>query len=334
MSGKSFFILTGAVLICTAFCWLCLFTVYPTEIVIVTQFGNPVKTVMDPGLQVKLPSPVQTVNRIDKRLQVFTTKVIQQLTSDKKSLLLQTYCCWKVKEPLKFLQSLGSTQTGNDRLTDIVNSELGAILGNFKLSDLITLEESGSSLPLLEVKLTKMCSSRAMDLFGIEIDRIGIRQLSLPAANARAVFDRMKAERSRDAARYRAEGEEIASGIQAKADRQKAEILAEAYREAEVIRGKADAEASRIYTEAYKKDLQFFDFLKSMEVYKKVLGSNSYLLISSTSSVFGHFFSHNNGFSLKNTPGDDHKKAIPSDTVTIRDESRGNSRVLEVGEKE
>lgn len=295
MRGKNLLILLILCAVVAGFCKLCMFTVYPVEIVIVTEFGNPVRTVSEPGLYFKLPSPVQTLNRMDKRLQVFNTKVIQQLTADKKSVLLQTYCCWRIKEPLKFLQSLGSIQRGNERLSDIVNSELGALLGNFQLSNLITLSEEGSSLPLLEEKLTLISSKRALDLFGIEIASIGVRQLSLPAENARAVFDRMKAERSRDAARYRAEGEEIASGIQARAEREKAEILAKAYKEAEIIRGKADAEAARIYSEAYNRDLEFFDFLKSMEVYKKVLGSNSYLLISSKSPVFRHFFSYSEG---------------------------------------
>jgi membrane protease subunit HflC len=295
MRGKNLLIFLILCAVVAGLCKLCLFTVYPVEIVIVTEFGNPVRTVSEPGLYFKLPSPVQTINRMDKRLQVFNTKVIQQLTADKKSVLLQTYCCWRINEPLKFLQSLGSIQRGNERLSDIVNSELGALLGNFELSNLITLSEEGSSLPLLEEKLTSISSKRALDLFGIEIASIGVRQLSLPAENARAVFDRMKAERSRDAARYRAEGEEIASGIQARAEREKAEILAKAYKEAEIIRGKADAEAARIYSEAYNRDLEFFDFLKSMEVYKKVLGSNSYLLVSSKSPVFRHFFSYSEG---------------------------------------
>jgi len=293
-----------SVVVLALFGYLCLYTVAPTDIVIVTQFGDPVKTVKIPGLQIKLPSPIQTVNRLDKRLQVFNTKVIQQLTADKKSVLLQAYCCWQIQNPLKFLQSLGSIKNGHERLGDIVNSEMGAILGNFELSNLITLEEGGSSLPDFEDKLTAISSLRALDLFGIEIKKIGIRQLSLPAENARAVFDRMKAERSRDAARYRAEGEEIASGIQAKAEREKAEILAEAYKEAEIIKGRADAKAAKIYAESYNKDIAFFDFLKSMEIYKKVLGSNSYLLVSSSSPMFSQFFakshqSHNSQFSPK-----------------------------------
>jgi membrane protease subunit HflC len=310
--------------------YLCLFTVSPTEIVIVTQFGNPVKIITESGLQIKMPSPIQTVNRLDKRLQVFNTKVIQQLTSDKKSLLLQAYCCWKVSNPLKFLQSLGTVENANERLGDIVSSEMGAILGNFELSNLITLHERGSSLPQFEDRLTAISSVRALDLFGIEVTKIGIRQLSLPAENARAVFDRMKAERSRDAARYRAEGEEIASGIQSGAEREKAEILAEAFKEAEIIKGKADARAAKTYADAYNKDLEFFDFLKSMEVYRQVLGANSYLLVSSSSPMFAQFFAERGGSTLitsANAVVDYNKQNL---SVT----TNGNHKVVEVGGRE
>ena len=277
-------------LLFAAICALCTFTVGPSEVVIVTQFGRHVRTVEKPGLDFKYPAPIQTVNRLDKRLHVFRTKVIQQLTADKKSLLLQSYCCWQIKNALKFLQSVGSIDNANARLGDIVNSEMGALLGNYQMHDLITLKNEGTALPDFEKKLTKTSSVRAQDLFGIEISKIGIRQLSLPAANARAVFNRMKAERSRDAAKYRAEGEELASAIQAKADREKAEILAKAFKEAEVIKGQGDAEAARIYAEAYNADIEFFNFLKSLEVYKKVLGSNTYLVLSSDSELFRQFF--------------------------------------------
>lgn len=324
---RSLLIFVAIVFIVISGGYLCLFTVSPTEIVIVTQFGNPVNTITESGLQIKLPSPIQTVNRLDKRLQVFNTKVIQQLTADKKSLLLQAYCCWKVSTPLKFLQSLGTVQNGNERLGDIVSSEMGAILGNFELSHLITLEEGGSALSEFEDKLTAISSVRALDLFGIEVTKIGIRQLSLPAENARAVFDRMKAERSRDAARYRAEGEEIASGIQSGAEREKAEILAEAFKEAEIIKGKADARAAKTYADAYNKDLEFFDFLKSMEVYKQVLGANSYLLVSSSSPMFAQFFAER-GLNSQKTSADsvvDYSKQKVSVTTN------GNHKMVEVG---
>ena len=288
---RKLLVLFSLALIIAAFCYLCLFTLGPSEVIIITQFGKHVRTVEEAGLHIKYPAPIQTVNRLDKRLQAFRTKVIQQLTSDKKSLLLQSYCCWRIRKPLLFLQSVASVGTANARLGDIVNSEMGALLGNYELSDLITLEEGGTALPEFEERLSKRSSARAMDLFGIEIKKVGIRQLSLPAENARAVFNRMKAERSRDAARYRAEGEELASAIQAKADREKAEILAEANRKAEVIKGEADAKAAKIYAEAYNADLEFFNFLKSLEVYKDVLGSNTYLVLSSHSELFAEFFS-------------------------------------------
>ncbi len=288
---RVFIAITVIVVLIAAFCGLCMFTVGPSEVVIVTQFGRHIRTVEKPGLEFKYPPPVQTINRLDKRLHVFRTKVIQQLTADKKSLLLQSYCCWHIKNALKFLQSVGSIDNANARLGDIVNSEMGALLGNYQMADLITLKKTGTALPDFEKKLTENSSLRALDLFGIEMSKIGVRQLSLPAANARAVFNRMKAERSRDAAKYRAEGEELASAIQAKADREKAEILAKAFKEAEVIKGQGDAEAARIYAEAFNADIDFFNFLKSLEVYKKVLGANTYLVLSSESELFRQFFS-------------------------------------------
>ncbi len=266
------------------------YVVHPSESVIVTYFGKPVATVTEPGFYLKLPLPFQRIMRVDLRLRLLRTRLIQELTRDKKSLLVRCMCLWRVSNPLRYMTTCGDTRRAEARLEDLVNSELGAVMGTYALEEL--LGEGGKrNLQTLRSRLTENCDRRSRSLYGMSVAFMALEELSLPEDNAKAVFERMKAERARDANRYRAEGEREASAIEARARRKRAEILANAEKEAQIIRAQGEARANALYAEAYKEDPLFFEFLRSMESYRRILGSNAYLILERGDETMKWFFS-------------------------------------------
>ena len=263
-----------------------LFTVPEREVAIVSQFGRPVRIVEEAGLKLKLPLGIEQVIRIDRRLNVFETQVIQLMLKDRNPVIVTCFVTWRVTDPLLYYQSLGDATNAQLKLGDLINSEMGSVLGQYELLDVINTDAEDVKLDEIEQRLAKDTAARAEETFGIDLVRIGIRRLGYPPIVSKAVFDRMKAEREKEASRHRAEGKEKATSIEAETDREVSEILATAYKEAEVIKGEGDSEATRIYAEAYGQDQEFFLFLRSLEAYEKVLDENSTVVISTDADLF------------------------------------------------
>ena len=269
-----------------ALVWTALFTVNERDVAIVAQFGRPVRIVDAAGLHFKAPLGIQRVIRVDSRLNVFETQVIQLMLGDRNPVVVTCFVAWRVAEPLRYYQSLGDATSAELKLGDLINSEMGTVLGRYGLEDVINTEPGAVQLDQIEDEILGNIADRASDVFGIEVARIGVRRLGYPAIVSKAVFDRMKAEREQEASRHRAEGREKATGIEAETDREVAEILAEAYRAAETLKGEGDSEAMRIYAEAYGKDQEFFLFLRSLEAYEQVLDENTTVVLSTDSDLF------------------------------------------------
>ena len=266
---------------------LCTFTVNEKEYVIVTQFGE-VKRVLDRagGPHLKLPGLFQTVNRIDRRIDVFKTQLIQLLLGDKNPVVLTCYVCWRVSDPQLFFESLGNPENARRKLGDMVNSQLGNTLGDYRLESIINTTPGRVKLAEIEEKILKRTNAKTREKYGLEIVQVGIRRLAYPTIVAEAVYNRMRSEREKEAKKYRAEGKEEATVIKAKADRAVTEILAEAYKKAEIRKGEGDQQALKIYSDAYGEDEEFFEFMKSMEVYQNILSKNSTLVLSTDSNLF------------------------------------------------
>lgn len=263
-----------------------LFTVTEQEVAIVSQFGRPTRIVEDAGPHLKAPLGIHQVIRIDRRTSVFETQVIQLMLGDRNPVVVTCFVAWKVSDPLRFYQSLGDATNAELKLGDLINSEMGTVLGLYEIEDVINTEVGQMKLAEIEERIAGNTASRADEVFGIELVRVGVRRFGYPPIVSKAVFDRMKAEREKEASRHRAEGKEKATGIEAETDREVAEILANAYKEAETIKGEGDSEAMRIYAEAYGQDQEFFLFLKSLETYEKVLDENSTVVLSTDSDLF------------------------------------------------
>ena len=206
-----------------------------TEYAIVLRFGSPVRVVTTPGLGIKLPFPFDRVVRFDRRLLVFDLPAPDEparelLTRDKKNIEVQSYACWRVQDPLRFLQTVGGRDGAESYLRDIVVSELGQQLGRHDLSALISVNPADLRLAEIAGAVRDACGTAAARECGVEIVDFRVKRINLPEQNRESVFERMRAERKQIATRYRSEGEQRASAIRADADRQRMEILSEAKR--------------------------------------------------------------------------------------------------------
>jgi len=259
------------------------FTVDETQYAIVTQFGRPVRTVAMAGLEAKWPW--QSLLAFEKRLMVYNPRPSEFLTKDKKNVVVDSYVCWRIADPNRFLQTTGDLTGAEMRLHDTVWAAAAAALGNTELAALVSTKAEEVRVSEVMQRVTEQCRARALDQYGIEVVDVRMKRLNLPTQNRESVFARMRAERERIAKQYRAEGEAEALKIRAEADREKARILSEAYREAERIRGDGDAQSTRIYAEAYSRDPKFYKLVRTLEAYKKVIDPNTTAILSSDSEL-------------------------------------------------
>ncbi|MBT8764215.1 protease modulator HflC [Desulfohalobiaceae bacterium Ax17] len=246
----------------------CVFTVDQTQRAIVLQLGKPVGSDLGPGLHFKLPF-VQNVIYFDRRVLEYDAPPAEVLTKDKKNLVVDNYSRWRIKDPLTFYRSVRTISSGLSRLDDIIYAELRVALGQYSLTEVVSSKRSE-----IMSQVTKKCN-KLLQEYGIEILDVRIKRTDLPPENQRAIYGRMRAERERQAKQYRSEGREEAVKIRTTADKERTIMIAEAVRKAEVLRGQGDAIATAIYARALAKDPNFYQFLRTMEAYKKGVNDNT-----------------------------------------------------------
>jgi membrane protease subunit HflC len=259
-----------------------LFTVDETEQVIVTQLGRFVKEVKQPGLHFKIPL-IQTVHRFEARVLEYDAAAAKIMTQDKKHLVIDNYARWKIIDPLKVYQTVGTESGAQERLDDIVFSELREELARHTLTEIVSVNRKE-----IMDKVAEQCNQKAAD-FGIQVIDVRIKRADLPQEVRQSVYDRMKAERERIAKKYRSEGDEEALIIMADTDKQKKILLAESYKQAEKLNGEGDAEAIKIYAQAFEKDPEFYSFVRTLEAYEKSLGEGTTMVLPSDSEFFQYF---------------------------------------------
>ena len=257
-----------------------IFIVDETEQVVVLQFGKPVRIITEPGLHMKVPFPIQEKNVFDNRLLEYDSPPEEILSKDKKSLIVDNYVRWKIVDPLQFLKTVQAIPTALSRMDDIVYSELRRELGTHDMVEIIT--ENREEL----MKTVTVASNNATQDYGIEVLDVRIRRVDLPSQNEESIYARMDAERKRQANKFRSEGEEEAQKIRATTDRDKTIILADAYKQAERIRGEGDAKAVEVYADAYSADPKFYEFVRTLDAYKKIIDDKTMLVLPSDSQLF------------------------------------------------
>jgi len=281
MNGK-IIVVIAIIVITTVVLPASLFTVDETEQVIVTQLGRFVKEVKQPGLHFKIPL-IQTVHRFEARVLEYDAAAAKIMTQDKKHLVIDNYARWKILDPLKVYKTVATESGAQERLDDIVFSELREELARHTLTEIVSVNRKQ-----IMDKVTEQCNQKASD-FGIQVIDVRIKRADLPQEVRQSVYDRMKAERERIAKKYRSEGEEEALIIMADTDKEKKILLAESYKQAEKLNGEGDAEAIKIYAQAFEKDPEFYSFVRTLEAYEKSLAEGTTIVLPSDSEFFQYF---------------------------------------------
>lgn len=256
-----------------------LFIVDEREQVVVTRVGEPRRTIREPGLYWKVPF-VEQLHVFDNRLQFSDADPAPIYTQDKKNLIVDNFARWKIVDPLKFMRSVQTIFGAQSRLDDIIYAAVREELGKRELEEIV----SGDRNEIMSA-VTRRSALDAADL-GIEVIDVRIKRADLPEENKKNVFDRMRAERARQAKEYRAEGEEAALIIKAETDLDVTRIKSDAFLKAQQIRGLGDAEALRIYADAYQQDPKFYEFQRTLEAYEKTLGTKTTIVLPLDTDFF------------------------------------------------
>ena len=258
---------------------LAVFTVPVWMQAMIVQLGDPVRDVREPGLYWKIPF-IQQVTYFDRRLLDYDASPKEILTRDKQQLVVDNYSRWRIIEPLKFWRTVRNEDGAQSRLDDIVYSNLRETLGRHTLREIVSEKRA----ELLE-QVTKRSDENARS-YGIEVIDVRIKRADLPEKNEQNVFSRMRTERERLAKKFRAEGEEEARKITSEADKDVRILMADARRQADIERGEGDALAVKIFADAYGRDPSFYEFVRTLEAYRKTLGEGTTLILSPSSDFF------------------------------------------------
>ncbi len=261
------------------------FVVDARQKALLLRFGEVVDTIEDPGLHWKIPF-IQEVVLYDARILSLDTQPLEVTPADDRRLVVDAFARYRISDLRKFRQAVGTggTALAENRLVSILNAQLRAVLGEVDSGAILSDDRAA-----LMAKIRDGAIQQSRNL-GLEVIDVRIKRADLPEANLNSTFNRMQAERQREAADQRARGEEAAQRVRANADRQSLELVSTAQRDADIIRGEADAESNRVYAEAYGRDAEFFNFYRSLSAYETALqGSNSTMVLSPNSPFFNYF---------------------------------------------
>jgi membrane protease subunit HflC len=279
-----------------------IFVVTETNQVIITQFGEPRGgAVTKPGIHLKTPF-IQKTNFFEKRWLEWDSDPTQIPTRDKKYIWVETYCRWRISDPLVYFQRVGDERNAQSRLDDIVDGVTRNIIAKYDLIEIVRssnrafeISEDASILDISAVAMKIQTGREQLShiilvevdkitpQFGVEVRDVRIKRVNYVDEVQRKVFDRMIAERQRIASKYRSEGDGKSAEVRGQKERELKKIQSEAYRKSQEIKGKADAEATRVYAQAYNLDPEFYQFMKSLDSYRTSLTKDTWIFLSTDS---------------------------------------------------
>jgi membrane protease subunit HflC len=287
MANRSFLILI-AVVVAAFVLSASAFTVRETEAAIKFRFGEIVRADYAPGLHFMMPL-VNNVRKFDKRILTRNYPSEQFLTSEGKILRIDFYIKWRVSDVSTYYQATaGDEEIAAGRLGEIVKDGIKGVIARRTIQQVVSAERAEFIGDILKVA---DASTRGL---GLQLVDVRVKAIDLPEEVSESVFSRMGQDFNRQAKRLRAEGEENAETLRAEADRQRTELLADAYRESEIIRGEGDAKAAEIYAKAYGRNQEFYSFYRSLQAYRKSLGTDSDVLVISPDSEFFKYLNRSN----------------------------------------
>ena len=262
-----------------------IFVVDQRKFAVVFSFGQIVRVIEKPGLQIKYPAPFESVRFFDRRILTIDNPEAERfITAEKKNLLVDSYVKWRIVDPRKFFISFkGDERLAQDRLTQLVRSALNEEFTKRTVRELISDQREQ-----VMQGIRKKVADDASDI-GVEIVDVRLKRVDLLAEISDSVYRRMEAERKRVANELRSTGAAESDKIRANAERQRDTILAEAYRDAQKIKGAGDAKATALYAEAFGRDPQFAQFYQSLEAYRSSFKDKKDVMVVEPSSDFFKF---------------------------------------------
>jgi membrane protease subunit HflC len=265
------------------------FMVNQTQQALVLQFGEPKRTIQEPGLKFKLPFIQEAVYYERRVLSLIPQDAEEVILADQKRLQVDAYARYRIEDPLLFFQTVRNEIGARARLESIIDSSVRRVLGRETLASILTGERETINGSIRDEVNQSVAS------LGIQIIDVRLRRADYPEATSQNIFNRMKSEREREAKEFRATGEEEAQKIRADAEKTRTVIVAEAKRQAQEVRGEGDSNAIRIYAESFGRDPEFFSFYRSMEAYRKAIGESGTSMVLSPNSSFFRYFKDKDG---------------------------------------
>ena len=289
-----------------------IYTVSEVQQAIITQFGEPVGApVTTAGLKVKVPF-IQDVNLIDKRVLEWDGTPTDMPTKDKLYISVDLFARWRIVDPLQYFLRLHDERSAQSRLDDILGSETRNAVAKHELIEIIRTtkdrvplrdtqlagagpeQDVGSLVPIQKGRKVVeqqifAAAAEKVRVFGIELLDIRFKRINYNESVRPKIYDRMTSERRQIAERYLSEGNGEAARIRGDRVRDLNKIQSEAYRQVEEIRGVADAKATEIYSKAYNQSseaVEFYEFTRTMQSYKSIIGANTTLILSTRSDLF------------------------------------------------
>jgi membrane protease subunit HflC len=259
-----------------------LFQVDQTQQALVTRFGEVMRVIQKPGLNAKVPF-IEDVVYFDNRILNLDPPPATLTLADQKRLVIDAFTRWRIADPLKFYKALHSEDQAQGRLGNIINGALLDVLGKVSLGDLLSARRDDV---IHEVR--DRVNAEVKDL-GVTVVDIRIGRANLPEQTMQSVFLRMGSERKREAAKYRAEGDQSSQEIRATADAERTVIVSKAEKDSQDIRGEGDRQAIEIYAAAAKLDPEFYSFYRTLQAYREGLGDGTTYVLSPNSDFFRYF---------------------------------------------
>jgi len=265
--------------------YLVSFQVREIESALVTTFGKPTREITEPGWYFKWPAPIQRVYPFDSRMRVFEGDLGETTTKGAVPIIVNTYVVWKIAEPLKFFNAVGTVKEAESKLLSQLSDAQNKAVGRHNFSEFVNSDPSKIRFEGIEDEMLAELRQAVRDDYGIEIKTLGIKQLKVSEDVSKDVFERMRAERNRKTEATIAEGNAEATRIRTDADSKKTELLAAAEARAKAIRGQGDAEAAKYY-KMLEADPDLAMFLRDIEALKRTLEERSTIVLSADTEPF------------------------------------------------
>jgi membrane protease subunit HflC len=279
MNSRSLIVFSIPLLVVLGIFMGSIFIVQQTQQTLVLEFGKLIRVIKQPGLYFKIPF-LQNVLNYDNRILDFDLSAIPATLADQKRLLVDTFARYRIVDPALFYRTVQNEAGAEQRLRILNQSIALGVLGQVKLTDVLSPQRATIS------KTIRDQMNVAARAFGIEVVDLQLRGTDLPAENSEAIFNRMISERKQEAQEFRSRGDEISQEIKSTADKERTIILADATKKSEVIRGQGDAYVTEKAAATYGKDVQFYDFYRSLNAYKAALNSETTTFILSPKDDF------------------------------------------------